>query len=56
MFARDEAVEHWLHTEVAAAYDELKAHPERGIPIEEVRAHLAAIHAERLAAERSMPT
>jgi antitoxin ParD1/3/4 len=33
--ARDEAIEHWLRTDVVAAYDELVEHPERAIPAEE---------------------
>jgi len=39
--ARDKALEHWLRTEVAAAYDELKADPSRGLSLEQVRQHLA---------------
>lgn len=38
--ARDNALEAWLRTEVAAAYDELKAHPERGLSVSAVRRHL----------------
>ncbi len=34
----DEAAEDWLRTEVAAAYDALKADPSRAIPAEDVRA------------------
>ncbi len=45
--ARDEAVERWLRTEVVATYDEMKAHPERGIPAEEVRANFERLYAER---------
>ena len=37
---RDAAVERWLRTEVVAAYDEMKAHPERGIPADQVMARL----------------
>ena len=39
---QNDALEHWLRTEVAASYDELRAHPETGIPLEAVRARLAA--------------
>jgi Arc/MetJ-type ribon-helix-helix transcriptional regulator len=39
LFARDEAIEHWLRTEVAAAYDELRADPSRAINSDEMRAH-----------------
>lgn len=36
------AVESWLHGEVAAAYDALKADPSRAVTVEQVRARLAA--------------
>ena len=39
--ARDKALETWLRTEVAAAYDELKADPGRGLSVDRVREHLA---------------
>jgi antitoxin ParD1/3/4 len=42
MVARDRALEHWLKTEVAASYDEMKANPSRGISVEQMRAKLAA--------------
>jgi putative addiction module CopG family antidote len=42
LFARDQALEAWLRTEVVAAYDEAKAHPERGVAADEVRARFAA--------------
>ncbi len=45
MVARDRAVEHWLKTEVASSYDEMKANPSLGISIEEMRAKLAAMYA-----------
>lgn len=44
MVARDRAVEHWLKTEVAASYDEMKANPSLGISIEEMRVKLTALH------------
>jgi Arc/MetJ-type ribon-helix-helix transcriptional regulator len=34
--ARDQALEKWLRTEVAAAYDEMKADPSKGLSSEEV--------------------
>lgn len=37
-----QALEHWLRTEVVAAYDELKANPSSAIPVEEVRARIEA--------------
>ena len=45
--AQERALEQWLRTEVVAAYDELKADPSNGVPIEEARGRLAAILAER---------
>lgn len=45
--AQEEAIERWLRTEVVAIYDELKAHPERAVPIEEVRAELARLRRDR---------
>ncbi|WHO71093.1 type II toxin-antitoxin system ParD family antitoxin [Rhizobium sp. BT03] len=33
--ARDAAVERWLREDVAPVYDELKAHPERSVSLEE---------------------
>lgn len=41
MTERDEAFENWLRTEVAAAYDELKADPSRALSVDQVRQHLA---------------
>lgn len=46
LMARDRAVETWLLTQIAPAYDALKAEPSRAIPIDEVRARLAAEHHE----------
>lgn len=45
LLARDSAVEKWLREDVAAAYDALEADPTRAVSVEEVRAHLAALHA-----------
>ena len=44
LIARDQAVEAWLATEVAAAYDALKTDPGRAVPASKVRARLAAAH------------
>jgi len=44
LMARDRAVESWLAQEVAPAYDALKADPGRAIPVDQVRARLAAQH------------
>lgn len=37
---RDAAIEAWLRNAVAPTYDEMKAHPERLIPIEEAFAKI----------------
>lgn len=44
---RDAAVERWLRTEVAQAYDELEADPASAIPAEEVFAQLRSHIAQR---------
>lgn len=48
LFAREEAVETWLRTEVVTAYDELRADPSQEISSGDMRAHLAELHARRL--------
>jgi putative addiction module CopG family antidote len=41
LFARqDEPLEDWVRTEMVAAYDEWKANPTGGIPLEDVNARL----------------
>ncbi|BAL97288.1 ribbon-helix-helix domain-containing protein [Rubrivivax gelatinosus] len=45
LLARDSAVEKWLREDVAAAYDALEADPTRTVSVDEIRAHLAALHA-----------
>jgi putative addiction module CopG family antidote len=42
LFARDQAVEAWLQTEVAAAYDGAVADPTGTVSAQAVRARLAA--------------
>jgi antitoxin ParD1/3/4 len=42
---RDRAVESWLREQVAPAYDAMKADPARAVPVDRVRAALAAEHA-----------
>lgn len=49
LFAQEKAVESWLRTEVAAAYDELRADPSQAISSDEMRERMAAHHAQRLA-------
>jgi hypothetical protein len=48
-WCRDEArqkIEEWLRTDVVAAYDALRANPESAVPLDEVRASLAAEYAK----------
>lgn len=33
----DDAIEHWLRTEVVETYDRMTIDPDRGIPIEDIR-------------------
>jgi putative addiction module CopG family antidote len=42
LLARERAIERWLSTDVVAAYDDMKAHPERGVPADAARARFAA--------------
>ncbi len=44
LLARDRALESWLATQVAPAYDAVKADPSRTLSIDQVRARLAAEH------------
>lgn len=53
LFAREEAIETWLRTEVADAYDELRADSSRAISSDEMRAHLAELHKQK-SAERGL--
>ncbi|MBY2942072.1 type II toxin-antitoxin system ParD family antitoxin [Rhizobium leguminosarum] len=39
---RENAVEHWLRTEVTATYDAYKADPTKATPLDEVWKHLEA--------------
>lgn len=47
LMARDRAVENWLINQVGPAYDALKTDPTRAITADQVRARLAAEHAEK---------
>lgn len=47
--AREQPLEDWVRTEMAAAYDEWKANPSGGLTIEEVREHLRKAREERQA-------
>lgn len=51
LFARDQVVDDWFRTDVAAAYDALQADQSRAIDIGEVRARLGSVHAVRAKAE-----
>lgn len=44
---RDEAVERWLHDEVAPAYDRMQSDPRRGVSAKKVFANIRARHASR---------
>jgi antitoxin ParD1/3/4 len=46
LMVRDQAIEHWLRIEVAAAYDEMKADPAKALTLDQVRASLTA-HRQR---------
>lgn len=47
LLARDRAVEAWLRTDVAAAYDEAKADRSSVVSSAEVRARLDSLHARK---------
>ena len=53
LFARDEAVEAWLRSEVRAAYEELRADPSQAIDSADIRAELARWHADKVAIDGS---
>ncbi len=44
LFARERAVENWPNSQVAPAYDAIKADPSRALSIDQVRTRLAAEH------------
>jgi antitoxin ParD1/3/4 len=51
LIARNRAVQAWLHKEVAAAYDGLKASPSRAVRASGFRERLAQVH--RKAADKA---
>ena len=53
LFARDEAVEAWLRSDVVAAYDELRADPSQAISAADLRARLAKVHESRTASSEA---
>lgn len=52
LFARDEATEQWLQTEVAAAYDVLKADPSQRVSSADLRRSLGEVVGHLTIAER----
>ncbi len=51
LFSQEQAVERWLQSEVIAAYDELRADPALAVSSEDMRAHIATLHARHQHAE-----
>ena len=49
LFAREEAVDAWLRSEVASAYDDLRADPSSALEASQMRARIAAHHSRRVA-------
>jgi hypothetical protein len=47
LIARDRAIERWLHTEVTAASDELKADRSKALTMDQVHTSLVAAHRRR---------
>lgn len=45
---RDAVIERWLREEVAPTYDEMKAHPERGLSTEQVLHAIREQHRDRI--------
>ena len=46
LMARDRAVENWLHQQVGPAYDAMKADPSHALTADQLRTHLANLHAK----------
>jgi putative addiction module CopG family antidote len=46
LLTRDRAIESWLHNQVGAAFDALKADPASQVTVAQVRARLASEHAK----------
>jgi len=47
LLARDQAIEQWVLTNVAPAYDKLKADPSTALTLDQVRASLTAARSRR---------
>jgi len=45
---RDQALDHWLKGDVAAAFDAMKADPARGFSVDDAFAAVRAHHAKRM--------
>jgi antitoxin ParD1/3/4 len=45
LMVRDRVMENWLQTQVAPAYDAMKAQPSRAVSVSQVRSKLAMLHA-----------
>ncbi len=52
LFAREDAIESWLRTEVAAAYDEMQADPSSSVSSDVLRAQLTERHRAHLTSNR----
>ena len=52
LIAQDQAIERWLHIEVAAVYHELKADPSRTLTPDQVRVSLVQARSRRAAMRR----
>lgn len=51
LIAHDRAIEHWLRTEVTAAYDAIKADPSAALTVDQVRTSLVAARRRRTPAQ-----
>jgi hypothetical protein avisC_05128 len=49
LFAREEALDTWLRSEAAPAYDELRTDSALALDASQVRARIAALHNRRMA-------
>jgi len=56
LLERERSIEHWLHAELAPAWDALKADPARAATAAQVRARLAAEHAKMQCKMAHIPT
>jgi antitoxin ParD1/3/4 len=50
LIAHDRAIEHWLRTEVTAAYDAIKADPSTTLTVDQVRTSLVTARRQRTTA------